>query len=172
MRKPDFQIKVDEGDTADEASIHYWAKQRQRALNGTIVVKGDECPWERGKMGQIKFYLSPYAYPDTAVQTWVVFEERQHTHSGKHIHQGGVVLYALEGSGYTVMDGKRYDWEEGDLIILPIQAGGVEHQQFNTDLDKPCRLLAFLYQPHFMELGNFYTLLGKPGEDKLQKQAK
>lgn len=167
MRKPQFLVEVEPGDTPDEASIHYWAKQRERAMNGTMVIRSEECPWEEGKMGAIKFYLSPYCFPDTAVQTWVVFEEKQYSHSGKHIHQGGVVLFALEGHGYTVMDGVRYDWEEGDLIILPIQPGGVEHQQFNTHPHKPCRLLAFLYQPHFMELGNFYTLLGKPGAKKL-----
>ena len=123
-------------------------------------------------MGLSMCFLSPYAFPDTAVQTWYVFQSKQYTHSGKHIHQGGVVLFVLEGRGYTVMDGVRHDWEEGDLIILPIQPGEVEHQQFNADPDRPMRLLAFIYQPLFMELGNYYTQTGKPGEMKLKTSEK
>jgi len=167
MREPVYTVEVELGDTPDEASVHFWEKQRKRSLSGPVVIKGDESPWVKGKMGVARAYVSPYAFPDTPVQTWYVFEQKQYTHSGKHIHQGGVVLFVLEGRGYTVIDGQRHDWEAGDLIILPIQPGGVEHQQFNSDPDKPCRLVAFLYQPFFMELGNYYTQTGKPGETKL-----
>jgi len=167
MREPVYQVEVQPGDTPDEASVRFWEKQRERSLHGAVVIKGDECPWQKSKMGVSKCYLSPYAYPDTPVQTFYVFEQKQYTHSGKHIHQGGVVLFVLEGRGYTVIDGLRHDWEAGDLIILPIQPGGVEHQQFNADPENPCRLVAFLYQPFFMELGNYYTQTGKPGETKL-----
>lgn len=169
MREPVYTVDVEPGDTPDEASVHFWEQQHKRSLSGPVVIKGDESPWLKGKMssGASRAYLSPYAFPDTPVQTWYVFEQKQYTHSGKHIHQGGVVLFVLEGRGHTVIDGQRYDWEAGDLIILPIQPGGVEHQQFNDDPDRPCRLVAFLYQPFFMELGNYYTQTGKPGETKL-----
>ena len=74
-----------------------------------------------------------------------------HHHSGKHRHQGGLAIFVLEGAGYTVVDGKRYDWKAGDLILLPIKPGGVSHQHFNADPKKPARWLALItnsYRPH------------------------
>jgi gentisate 1,2-dioxygenase len=42
------------------------------------------------------------------------------------------------------MDGVRLDWEAGDLMILPLKPGGVEHQHFNADPNEPCKWLAFI----------------------------
>ena len=41
-----------------------------------------------------------------------------------------------------MVDGVRYDWSEGDLILLAFKKGGVEHQHFNMD-NRPSRWLAF-----------------------------
>jgi gentisate 1,2-dioxygenase len=37
----------------------------------------------------------------------------------------------LEGRGYTIVDGQRWDWKKGDLVLLPMKVGGVEHQHSN-----------------------------------------
>ena len=65
-------------------------------------------------------------------------------HSHAHSEE---LIYVLEGKGYSVVDGERHDWEAGDLLLLPIKPGGVEHQHFNTDPDTPCRWLAFIHWP-------------------------
>ena len=53
-------------------------------------------------------------------------------HTGKHSH-GEEALYILEGSGFSVVDGKRYDWDKGSCLFMPF---GSVHQHFNTG-DKP-----------------------------------
>ena len=78
---------------------------------------------------------------------WNIFVQDIKVHSGKHRHQGGLVIYILEGEGWSEVDGERHDWEAGDLLLLPIKPGGVEHQHFNTDPDTPCRWLAFIHWP-------------------------
>jgi len=40
------------------------------------------------------------------------------------------------------VDGKRYEWEAGDCVALPIKTSGVEYQFFNLDGEKPARYLA------------------------------
>jgi hypothetical protein len=99
------------------------------------------------RQGRILYYLDPLQFPDTPLQDWLVFINDVRTHSGKHRHQGGLVIYVIEGKGYSIVDGERKDWESGDLLLLPLKRGGVEHQHFNTEADKPCRWVAFIYLP-------------------------
>ena len=47
-----------------------------------------------------------------------------------HGHQNEALLYVLEGRGYEIHDGQRYEWRAGDLVI--IHADSV-HQHFNAD---------------------------------------
>jgi len=59
------------------------------------------------------------------------------------------VDYVLEGEGYSVVEGERHDWQAGDLLLLPVTQGGVEHQHFNTDPEQPAEWIAFIYWPFF-----------------------
>ena len=56
-------------------------------------------------------------------------------------------IYVIEGKGYTVVEGQRQDWESGDLVLLPIQPGGVEHQHFNLDPDREVKWIALSFRP-------------------------
>ena len=44
-----------------------------------------------------------------------------------------------QGRGYDIHDGKRWDWERGDLISIPAMT---EHQHFNADAEQPVLLLS------------------------------
>jgi quercetin dioxygenase-like cupin family protein len=50
-----------------------------------------------------------------------------------HGHQNEALLYVLEGRGHEIHDGRRYEWNAGDLVI--IHADSV-HQHFNADPDR------------------------------------
>ena len=126
--------------------LKYYDNLVQEHKEGKRVVKFKDIPWEQARQGLLKYYCSP-ATRDIAAPGWGVFQHRIVKHSGKHIHQGGIVIYALAGEGYTVVDGVRYDWKAGDLLVLPIKPGGVEHQHFNKDPDKPAHWVAFRFFP-------------------------
>jgi mannose-6-phosphate isomerase-like protein (cupin superfamily) len=49
-------------------------------------------------------------------------------HTGKHRH-GEESLHILEGTGYSVVAGQRFDWHKGSTLQIPFYA---EHQHFNT----------------------------------------
>lgn len=36
-----------------------------------------------------------------------------------HRHTHGIVYHVHEGSGYTVINGQRFDWEKGDFFVVP-----------------------------------------------------
>jgi mannose-6-phosphate isomerase-like protein (cupin superfamily) len=138
-----------------ERLVQAQAALRERAFRGRIVVRASEQPWEKTRMGRLRFYIARSSDTGSALHQWLAFQLDIHTHSGKHRHQGGLAIFVLEGEGYTVVDGERIDWEAGDLILLPIKENGVEHQHFNRHADKPCRWMAFIYMPLQDETG-FY----------------
>ena len=134
-------------ENAYEAAISAQQRLIERGKKGTILVRDEKRPWETTRQGRIRYFLHPDMYPDTVLQEWRVFSQEIRTKSGKHRHQGGVTIYILDGKGYTIADGKRYEWEKGDLLTLPVKPGGIEHQHFNTNPDGPSRWTAFVFLP-------------------------
>lgn len=120
----------------------------ERQFKGRILIKGKEIKENTSRQGRTRFYISPNYYDDTVLQDWYLFTNNIVVHSGKHIHQGGICLYVLQGSGYTVVDGERYDWTAGDLVLLPVKPGGCEHQHFNREEGKGAMWMAFIYLPY------------------------
>lgn len=129
-----------------ENTLVTWAKLREKALNDRVVVKDKDVPWERCRQAVVKFFLYP-SVTDTVTSDWMVFVQDIRTHSGRHRHQGGLAIYVLEGKGWTTVDGVRHDWEEGDLVLLPMQPRGVVHQHFNAEQGKSCKWLAMIFSP-------------------------
>ena len=119
----------------------------QRQLTGQVVIKPSDREVQVSRQGLLTYFLDPNQYKDTPLQDWHVFVNDIRTHSGKHRHQGGLVIYVIEGKGYSIVDDERVDWEAGDLLLLPIKQKGVEHQHFNTEPGKPCVWIAFVYIP-------------------------
>lgn len=132
-----------------EEVMAYTQAERERSLKGRVVVRARDLPWVQERQGFVKYYLWPSRYsgrpPETALDDWAVFAQRIRTHSGKHRHQGGLVIFVLEGEGYSVIDGVRYDWEAGDLLMLPHKPGGVEHQHFNRQEGTSAKWVAFIH---------------------------
>lgn len=131
------------------------AERRDLAQHGRIVIKGSEIPWQMNRQGKIGYYLHD-DITDTALTEWRVFIHEIHTHSGKHVHQGGLGLYVLDGHGTTVIDGKAESWKEGDLIVLPVLPGGCEHQHFNDDETGASQWLAFIFVPFQFATGAIF----------------
>ena len=121
-----------------------WA-ERQRT--GRIVVRLADTKQELMRQGHLRFYLDAgRSITDTPLQNWAVFTHEVRKVSGKHRHQGGLIIYVIDGKGYSVVDGERVDWEKGDLVLLPMRPQGVEHQHFNLDPEKPALWMAFINQ--------------------------
>ncbi len=124
---------------AEAPSVTHYDKSTQRlkevieqARHGIKVIKGKNKPWEINRQGIIRRYAGTDD-PEIANNNWTIFCHEIRQHSGRHRHQGGINLFVTKGKGYTVVDGKRFDWSEGDLILLSIKNAGVEHQHFNVD---------------------------------------
>jgi gentisate 1,2-dioxygenase len=144
----------DESDVGLASVLGRWATRRKRAAKGVVLIKGTEQRWEMNRQGRCRFYAH-LGRTDLANPDWICFRHEIHTHSGMHVHQGGLALFVTRGRGSTVCNGRRDDWKAGDVILLPIEPGGVEHQHFNLG-DEPCEWIAFAFNPWLDAMGNGY----------------
>ncbi len=119
----------------------------ERNAKGPVVIHKADREVFMSRQGKLQFFMDPVSMKDTPLQQWRVFTHEIGTKSGRHRHQGGLLIYVLEGTGYSIVDGERWDWEKGDLVLLPMRPGGVEHQHFNLDPTKPSKWAAFINVP-------------------------
>ena len=118
-------------------------KERKRVARSNVSVKGQELPWEKNPQGLMKWYMHPNI--DQTAHKFLIFYAQKIPpagRSGKQKCQGNVVFVVVEGRGYSLLDGIRYDWKEGDLFQLPIKLEGVVFQHFNASENKPALLIA------------------------------
>jgi gentisate 1,2-dioxygenase len=125
-----------------DKTIRHYQEWIERQKSGQLLIRGEDCEFQQSRQGLIRYYLNA-VFEHTALSSWGVFEHIIKRQSGRHRHQGGIIIYVLEGEGMTETDGKILDWREGDLLLLPVQPDGSVHQHWNKDASKGCRWVAF-----------------------------
>src|SRR5581483_7545578 len=68
-----------------------WGTRRERAAKGVIHIKGAAQAWEMNRQGRCRFYAH-LGRTDLANPDWICFRHEIHSHSGVHVHQGGLAL--------------------------------------------------------------------------------
>jgi hypothetical protein len=147
------RTRTREREPQDKTPYDMFMRLRQefhdRQSTGQVVVSLDDREYHTTKQGKLLYYLNSDIYKNTPLQDWRVFTHSLINQSGKHRHQGGLVIYVIEGKGWSIVDDERVDWEGGDLLLLPIKKGGVTHQHFNAEPGSECHWIAFSYMPFF-----------------------
>ncbi|MDP2719703.1 MAG: cupin domain-containing protein, partial [Dehalococcoidia bacterium] len=116
-------------------------RQRERWKSAPKVIKFKEIPLEKNRMGLYRWYLHP-GMDNTAINTILLWQQEipPSGKSGKQKTSGGRLHYVLQGRGYTIVDGVKHEWEQGDLVIIPKKPQGAVHQHFNSDPEVVARL--------------------------------
>lgn len=154
----------DDQQLAGESIAHFYHSQKNRIFVREIA--GDyglneelkrlrAAPRVR-KGGEIKFVDGPQAYSRHYVEPKDGITQTFHLHleeygpggsSQKHGHVNEAAFYILDGKGYEVHDGIRYDWEAGDVAIVH---NNCVHQHFNADPHRPARALVIKTKPMYL----------------------
>jgi quercetin dioxygenase-like cupin family protein len=152
---------ANQGEIQNES--HYHSKKDRvfvRATQGAYSLK-DELARLRAvprvrKGSAIKFSDGPQAFSrhyvepkDGITQTFHIHLEEYGPggHSQKHGHVNEAAFYILDGEGYEIHDGIRYDWKAGDVAIVH---NNCVHQHFNASDTKPARALVIKSKPMYM----------------------
>lgn len=71
-------------------------------------------------------------------------------HTQAHRHTTSAVYHVVEGAGYSIIEGKRFDWKKGDFIALPPWAW---HEHANSSSTGEAILFSVTDAPVFEALG-------------------
>jgi quercetin dioxygenase-like cupin family protein len=80
-----------------------------------------------------------------------------------HGHQNEAVFYILEGRGYEIHDGHRYDWEQGDLVVAHTDS---VHRHFNASDTERALAIVMKAKALWMYLGLIQQGRSGPVEDE------
>src|SRR5438270_9235530 len=122
------------------------------------VIKGKAMKFVDGPQSFSKHFVEPV---DGLTQTLHVHLE-EYAPGGrtqKHGHVNEAAFYILDGKGYEVHDGVRYDWQAGDVAIVH---NNCVHQHFNASPDKPARALVIKTKPMYMFMNMLFQQLVVP----------
>ncbi|MQB01270.1 MAG: cupin domain-containing protein [Actinobacteria bacterium] len=99
---------------------------RQRRPDGGLVVKAADAPrFEWSDRNQLEIYPTEPFKPKTI--GFHIGEMPANRSTGSHRHSCEAILYILEGSGHTIVDGETFGWEAGDSVYVPPMAWHSHH---------------------------------------------
>ncbi len=158
---------------------HYHAKKDRvfvRAITGEYNLKNElerlrSLPRVR-RGDEIKFVDGPQTFSKHYVEPVDGIGQTLHIHleeyapggkSQKHGHVNEAAFYILDGKGYEIHDGVRYDWEAGDIAIVH---NNCVHQHHNVDQVMPARALVIKTKPMYMFMNMLFqkTVTPRPTE--------
>src|SRR5215208_5192384 len=122
------------------------------------VIKGKDLKLDGGPQHFSRHYVEP---EDGRTQTLHIHLEEYAPggHSQKHGHVNEAAFYILDGEGYEIHDGVRYDWKAGDVAIVH---NNCVHQHFNASATKPARALVMKTKPMFMFMNMLFQKMVEP----------
>lgn len=146
-----------------EISGEYNLKQelaRLRAL--PRVIHSDDRVFLDGPQHFSKHYMEP---EDGLGQTLHIHLE-EYAPGGitqRHGHVNEAAFYILDGIGYEIHDGVRYEWEAGDIAIVH---NNCVHQHHNRDPYRPARALVIKTKPMYMFMNMLFqkVVIPRPKE--------
>lgn len=156
------QRRIEKPDIKEEKTFYdrkLMARYEEAVWRRTVprVIRSSEMPWEDTPQGRIKWLVYPgVSHALRTIECWMQ-ELPPGGHSGKHRHVAEEVHLILEGRGYDVQDGVRWDWEKEDIACIPHD---VEHQHFNADPRKPALFLSIS--------SRLYSIVGHDGIEQLE----
>jgi quercetin dioxygenase-like cupin family protein len=141
----------------------YSLKDELKRLRGMPrVIRGQDLTFNDGPQSFSKHYIEP---EDGLTQVLHIHLEEYGPggRNQKHGHVNEAAFYILDGRGYEIHDGVRYDWSAGDVAIVHMNC---VHQHFNADPVKPARMLVIKPKPMIMFMNMLFqkSVLPRPTE--------
>ncbi len=144
-------------------------RRRQRAAPrvrkaGTVVDDASVAHSGDSDQSRTWWMLGPGDDPFLTQTLQVHFVELAPGGSNKgHGHQNEATFYILEGKGYEIHDGKRYDWEKDDFVLVHTDS---VHRHYNAIATERALALVIKAKATWMALGMWQQGRGKAFADE------
>lgn len=108
-----------------------------------VIIHSSQVPWVRTRQDvRTKIILGDELGLPTMGTMLLESEIPPGWHTGQHSH-GEEAIFILDGEGFSIVDGQRFDWHKETVLQIPYRA---VHQHFNTG-DPPARYLSAMALP-------------------------
>lgn len=115
------------------------ARQAEGSGSARLITRFDDVRGLVTKRGARSLFMVDKSIGfHTAGLSAVMHELAPGKYQSRHRHGGEAWLYVISGTGYSMIDDVRHDWEAGDLIVVDHWAW---HQHFNASTEKTARLV-------------------------------
>ena len=120
------------------------------------------------KAKELQFVDGPQAYsrhyvePKDGITQLFHFHLEEYSPGGKsqkHGHVNEAAFYILDGAGYEIHDGVRYDWKAGDIAIVH---NNCVHQHFNASDTKAARALVLKTKAMYLFMNMLFQKTVEP----------
>lgn len=123
-----------------------WATTEQ-ALNN--LAKADSSPFDDVALE----YTNPHTgRPVMETMTAWIQMIRPGIHTRAHRQVNSAVYYVFEGRGASVIGGVRFDWEQGDMFVIP---SWIYHEHINESKSENAILFSIQDTPILVALGKY-----------------
>ena len=128
-------------------STYKWT-DAEKALNN-LAKSGEASPFDDIALE----YTNPHTGEAVmkTISCWIQML-RPGVHTQAHRHVGSSVYCAFEGQGSTIIDDQRFDWQAGDLFVIPSWAC---HEHCNASTSERAILFSFNDSPVMKALGKY-----------------
>lgn len=120
------------------AQTRFAQEEVDRRKEAPIFISGDDVAREHERVDSVYIVDSRLGFTNKSNRFWINHlpgggEANQKWKTIGHRHTVEAIIYYLDGHGYSVIDGQRYDWEAGDFICVPMFAW---HRHVNLSEDR------------------------------------
>ncbi len=135
----------------------------KRLVAPPVIARGKDLTWiETPQDFRVAMLIGPASGFPTQGTALLAAEIPAGSRTGKHVH-GEEAIHITSGTGFSVIDGARYDWKPGTTLHIPYRA---EHQHVNTGSEKATYISAVTQDLDFAaKLGRLVQLEDK-GPDR------
>ena len=160
------RVRVEETSTREPLSsmdalykehLSFSGGEEKRRRASRVLAKGACVEFEKTPMGRVRYIIDPKTGFLMRVLGTLLAEISPGKHSGAHRHLYEEVNYVVSGRGYSLIEDRKYDWSEGDVLCIPVFSW---HQHFNTG-DRPARFLVHHNRPLMENLGFMHVEQGE-----------
>lgn len=117
--------------------LGFWDVEQEARRKARKFIHEEDIEWVRTKQDYRAALLCSRENGFITAGSAMLAEIPVGWHTGKHSH-GEEAIFIVDGAGFSVVDGKRYDWDAGSCLFMPY---GSIHQHFNSG-DKGVRYLS------------------------------
>ena len=148
-------------DALYKEQLFFSGGEEKRRRASRVLVDNAKVEFEKTPMGRVRYVIDPKTGFLMRVLGTLLAEISPGKRSGAHRHMYEEVNYVIFGKGYSLIEDRRYDWSEGDVLCIPVFSW---HQHFNTG-DRPARFLVHHNRPLMENLGFMHVEQGESSDE-------